>query len=262
MREYKYYTYCPSGNDTALVMEDVKKNTTKKIINDTIMQENPNIEQVGFLSKTEHKLNMASNEFCGNATRCAIYEYLDGMEGKIDIEVSGCGRALQGGIIGENVYLEYQIVNKNKFTILENEYYKVELDGITHLVVSENEFRKYINRDMKQVGFELLEKYNLRENLANGVMFLEKVADKLKIHPIVWVKDIDTLFYETACGSGSIAIGIVMTEIAKKDICFSLLQPSGKVIEVKSIYLENAYNISISGVVTKNEKPKKVVIGE
>ena len=107
MKEYEYYMYSPGGNDTALVLKGVKNSKTRKIISDKIMEENLNIEQVGFIDTDSNKLTMAGGEFCGNATRCAIYEFLKGREGKIDIEVSGCGSMLYGGIIEGNVYMEY-----------------------------------------------------------------------------------------------------------------------------------------------------------
>ena len=49
MKEYKYYIYSPSGNDTALVQGIVESDAVKKKISDEILKRNPNIEQVGFL---------------------------------------------------------------------------------------------------------------------------------------------------------------------------------------------------------------------
>lgn len=154
------------------------------------------------------------------------------------------------------------IVSKNKFEIIENGYYKINLDGITHLVVSEKESEKYLKQgDIKTIGFNLIKKYNVTENLANGVMFMQRDNNKIKIHPVVWVKSIDTLFYETACGSGSIAVGIAISAISKTNSDLSLLQPSGKYIDVKSICLKAGYKVSISGTVTKSPELKKIVIG-
>jgi hypothetical protein len=65
----------------------------------------------------------------------------------------------------------------------------------------------------------------------------------------VWVKDIDTLFYETACGSGSLGVAIY-NYFAKKEKEISLMQPSGYYINIKlnikNMYLENAI---VSGIV-------------
>lgn len=107
MKEYEYYMYSPGGNDTALVLENVESTKIKKVISDMVMEQNSKIEQVGFIDKNQKKLVMAGNEFCANAARCAIYEYLNGRKGEMDIKVSGCKSILHGGIRGENVYLEY-----------------------------------------------------------------------------------------------------------------------------------------------------------
>jgi len=107
MKEYEYYIYSPSGNDTVLVLKEIRNNITRKEISEKVMRLNPDVEQVGFISTDKKKLTMAGQEFCGNGARCAIYEYLNGKEGEIDIEVSGCDSILHGGIVGKNVYLEY-----------------------------------------------------------------------------------------------------------------------------------------------------------
>lgn len=53
----------------------------------------------------------------------------------------------------------------------------------------------------------------------------------IKIHPVVWVKSIDTLFYETSCGSGTIAYLIILDITENKDIEIDILQPSNKLIK-------------------------------
>ena len=73
MKEYEILN--PSGNITALVTKDVPREKYKEISNE-IMKNNPNIEQVGFLKKYSNsifRLEMASLEFCGNASRAFSY---------------------------------------------------------------------------------------------------------------------------------------------------------------------------------------------
>jgi histidine racemase len=66
-------------------------------------------------------------------------------------------------------------------------------------------------------------------------MFTSKVGEQLiKIEPIVYVRDINTLFYETACGSGSTAVALVESLKTKNNKTeLDVLQPSGKLISVK-----------------------------
>ena len=54
------------------------------------------------------------------------------------------------------------------------------------------------------------------EQKAIGGILLEEFKECFKIYPIVWVKTIDTLYYETACGSGSLAVTIYKNYITNK----------------------------------------------
>lgn len=45
----------------------------------------------------ERKLEMAGGEFCVNATRCAIWKYLNKTTGNILMQVSGCKELIEGG---------------------------------------------------------------------------------------------------------------------------------------------------------------------
>ena len=97
MNQIKYSIYRPAGNDTALVYGTNYTKKMKKKINDAIMKKHTNVEQVGFISNNGKKeLQMAGGEFCGNATRSAAYNYLDGMQGKIHICVNSKDKIIAG----------------------------------------------------------------------------------------------------------------------------------------------------------------------
>ncbi len=75
LKEISYQIYNPGGNITALVEGCGYSSEEKKRINQMIMDKNPMVEQVGFLSTNENRLEMAGGEFCLNATRCAVFAY-------------------------------------------------------------------------------------------------------------------------------------------------------------------------------------------
>ena len=83
-----YKVLNPGGNKTAIVFGNNYNKEERKIINTEILRNNKDVEQVGFISEKENKLEMAGGEFCVNATRCAIWEYLKGKRGKIRLEFS------------------------------------------------------------------------------------------------------------------------------------------------------------------------------
>ena len=145
MKEYKYKIFNPGGNKSALIFGNEYSNKEKKIINDEILKNNKDVEQVGFLSLNENKLDMAGGEFCINATRCAIYEYLKGEEGEINIYSAGTN--IIGGINSKKeVYLKMP-VNKVQDEIIKknNQYNVISLGGILLIVFDEINSKEYIN---------------------------------------------------------------------------------------------------------------------
>ena len=109
-KEVTYKILNPGGNQTALVLGNEYTKEERQQINASILNENPEVEQVGFLATTKKRLEMAGGEFCVNATRCAIWQYLAGQPGEIELEVSGFSGKILGGITQEKeVYAEMQI---------------------------------------------------------------------------------------------------------------------------------------------------------
>ena len=233
MKNFKYKILNPGGNKTALVINNNYSDDEKKIINNIILKENKDVEQVGFISEKYKNLEMAGREFCVNATRCAIWEYLNHNFGKLNIKVSGYKEMIGGGIDKQgNVYVKIKINKKfsDVITIKEKLNF-VELDGILLAAINEDNSKEYINdlkinpQKTKIKLKEIMKKINSPQN-AVGIILTEKKGKGIQIYPIIWVKTIDTLFYETACGSGSLAVAIYKNYIENiKD--FKIIQPSG-----------------------------------
>ena len=248
-----YKIYRPCGNDTALVFTDnfIKDEMVK--INNEIMKRHTNVEQVGFLDRKNNKLIMAGGEFCGNATRCAAYELLNGLIGELYITVNENKKVNAG--INENfdVYCEIPLIDNRKFiTEIEKGIYLVKLDGITNIVLSlemSNEFLKN-KYDTKELLKKYIKKYNLYDNKSVGIMLIEEINNFLKLYPTVWVREIDTYFNETACGSGSLAVCAVYANRLKKSQNIDILQPSNEIIKTSILYNNGVFtNPLISGKV-------------
>ena len=224
----------------------------KKKINDAIMKKHINVEQVGFIDNDGKKeLQMAGGEFCGNATRSAVYSYLGGKEGNMQIYVNSKDKIIAGVNKNQKAWCEIPIYNdRNVVTKKEEGIYSVRLKGITMLVIQDPVSKMYLKKrsNLKQIGKELIDKFGIENDTAVGVMFCEKEKDKMKINPIVWVKEIDTLFYETACGSGSTAVGMLEAYLKNKSQTIDILQPSGLTITVKVNY--------------DNEFQKAIILGD
>lgn len=253
-RKYKIAILRPGGNDTLLV-EGIAAKEKRKILNDAFMRKFPNVEQVGFYEyypRTKRaRLEMAGGEFCGNALRSLAYLLLKGRVGKLYVNVSGTTRTLKAGVERSNfAYAEMPIIkNRNSVRKLSPQIFLVELEGIVHLITERP--NKVNPKDLKERSKLLLEKAGLLSSTpAAGVMFVRKNGSTLSIDPVVWVRDIETLFYETACASGTTAVGLWKAKLQrKKNFSLKILQPSNQCIMV---------NVEMN----KNSFEKAIIIGQ
>lgn len=256
--EYKILN--PGGNKTALVKGTEFTDKQKCLINKLIMEKYLDVEQVGFLSNETNRLEMAGGEFCVNATRCAVYEYLKGEKGELDISVSGVNKKLKCKVIdNDKVEVTMKIEKDLKDLVkMKNDFTCVKIDGILIAVLNEEKSKKYIeklkeNEERTKIELkEIMKKELNSKEKAEGIILLEKGNGKIRINPIVWVKEIDTVFYETACGSGSLGTAIYEL-LNNKSTSSKLIQPSNYTIEidldVKDNYIKNA---KICGVVKED----------
>lgn len=235
-----YSIFRPAGNDTAFVYGLNYTPEQKKQINDAIMAKHSNVEQVGFIDlNRKPELQMAGGEFCGNATRSAAFIYLNGKAGKIKMIVNSNDIINCGVTAEKKAWCEIPLYHgPNVITEKEPGIYIVKMNGMVSVVIQEDSAQKYLKQKemLKTFGMEFIHKYQLEDSEAVGIMFCEKQNGILKINPIVWVKSIDTLFYETACGSGTTAKCMVEAFLKKSNQQIDILQPSGLTITANIIY--------------------------
>lgn len=262
-KSYVYSVYRPAGNDTALVLGIVSSPQLRQRINDKIMRQNPNVEQVGFIKTTSpYQLMMAGGEFCGNATRSAALMLLKGKPGKVSIRVSGTTQLLQSGVDKRgNTWTEIptniSITRKNNFQI-------VKMEGITHVITPKPP--KLTNSDqLKNLGQKIINQFNLLTTApAAGVIFVSKTPIGIRIDPVVWVRNVKTLFYETACASGTAAVAVIAaTEKSSSINNLPIIQPTGKIISTTiSINQRNKCitQIKISGPIETLATSKRIML--
>jgi len=227
----------PGGNDTALI-PNLYPPDARRIINDSLMKQFSNVEQVGFYSlspgnpEVDAQLVMAGGEFCGNATRCATYLALKGRKGEIKIQVSGAKQILEVGIDEKsNVYAQMPVIKDFSCIQKTRQITIVSLEGIAHVIVEKPPFNE---EQLRKEANTILGNLSLKTSKpAAGVLFITQEDDLLRIDPFVWVRDIETFFYETACASGTAALGLKLAFDKKEPInSIPILQPSGLTIAV------------------------------
>ena len=243
----------PTGNSTALVIED-NTYTNRKKINDKILEKYSEIEQVGFIKRDKPELIMAGGEFCVNATRSAINYYLNNKCGKTKISIPNLNTNIIGGIDKKNYTWLYLNTFRGYRTVycklLKQNVIIVTFKGIIHVIVEEKYIYEKTTEQIKEFSLRILKDLDLLKYKASGVVFIKFSDKKIKITPIVYVKKINTLFLETACGSGSAAVAIYEYVVYNKIKC-RIKQPSGMHLYTKLFFKKNhkIQKIKISGKV-------------
>ena len=189
------------------------------------------VEQAGFLIRTAGAAHfeMAGGEFCGNAARAAAL-LLAPQGGAVSFSMSG----FAGWVQAEVARRAADFWVRCRFPGMRAAVQSVRLDGgsaaalvdlggIVHVVL---EAAFPAAADVFRARHRALcAQLDLLTRPAVGVIWCERVQGRVAIHPLVWVRAVDSFFYETSCGSGSIAAAVVFG-------VGEVRQPSGQEIEV------------------------------
>lgn len=230
----------PSQNMTIFITNYVSPENYGRIANVIMGYEYLNAEQVGFIvpptdKKSVLRLEMSGGEFCGNAVlSAAAYCYYKGLYDKktffleasgtespiiCEIEVKDATRYEVKAEMPQPIGMWDTVLNIKQNRIPGS---IVQLNGITHFLT---EFWPCKN-DFEPILEAVAEKI---QDKALGVIPYKKFGEgKYEILPFVYVKSTGSKFFERACGSGTLALGINM---AKKNNEYSLkvYQPGGMI---------------------------------
>jgi diaminopimelate epimerase len=247
-----YIIFDPSKNITALVISKVDVSTYKDI-SKKIMDKEPLVEQVGFLTfdgESDISLRMAGGEFCGNATMCAaVYHVMKnelpsanvkvkvfGTDGLIDVEIKKIGDSEWEGIVKMPKPLEIKDVTFPNGKTLP----VVSFEGISHVIIIDDVSNQsnFTKEEAESVIKEWCDFLNVP---AFGMMHYDLKNSNLV--PLVYVKSIDTLFWENSCSSGTTAIGtwLFKKELDKKRKSVEIKQPSKSILTISNDENGNIY---------------------
>jgi histidine racemase len=235
----------PSGNDTCLLnVTSIPTLNEKKGINDLILNTISNVEQVGFLKPDPQlpQLMMAGGEFCGNATRCAAWQCLNGKPGEVRIKVSGVLNRLRAGVTKEQEAYAQMPIYKDPKNISEDPNipgnYLVRMEGITHyLDFNFSQLEGLSEEEIKAKSMQEIKRRGLNKEQAAGIIYVSNTNQGYEIVPVVYVRDVDSLYLETACGSGTTALGMALALQSNRSISeIPVLQPSRMTIKISVDY--------------------------
>lgn len=251
----EYVVMNPSGNITILVMSDVEDEEEYYFVAKKLLELEPAAEQVGFLQYDDESdiiLSMAGGEFCGNATMSAAVYYgiLHGLsDGNAVVKSSGADELVNVHIKKINEWegtvempkpleiSEVDFGNDEKFPVV---FFK----GIAHVIIDnscgarpDDEFTK-INIEEK-----IKEWCEFLGVPAIGIMLCDNIGDikrsqnfdiaEVNMTPLVYVKFIDTLYWESSCASGTTAVGTYIANVMNSNGKINVRQPSGTILSIE-----------------------------
>ncbi len=230
MKEVRYVLMDPSGNRTILVEDPVPVEVQPAVAAE-LMEREPAAEQAGFLTdsgKNSIALRMAGGEFCGNAAMSAAAYHLlraGQSRGTVTVRVSGEPEAVTVELTEEESGEWKGRVRMPRPGTIEEVCFSggqllpvVSFRGISHVILEESMPAKEAELLIRQWCAELGAD-------AAGMLFLDRKAGFLQ--PLVYVPAADTLFWESACGSGTSAVGAWMAWKDGRPVDISLRQPGG-----------------------------------
>lgn len=235
--EVKYFLCNPTGNITGLVESDIPVERHPEVAS-KIMEKEPSCEQVGFLLPKEDgsdiTLRMAGGEFCGNATMstaayfCKKNKLADGEKRKVSVKVIGTKDPISVDVLlkDKEYYCTLEMprpikISDFKFTFEGHNYWYpvVTFTGISHVIIEDDVPFSMPERCIKLWCDQIKE-----ESL--GLMLLNK--DRTSLRPLVYVKNPESLVWESSCGSGTTAVGAYLTKKQSKPLKLELNEPGGK----------------------------------
>lgn len=209
MNKVEYVISAAGGNETVIRLLDHSRLSSWYAKEGAEMIANHGAEQAGFLLTDSFHLEMSGGEFCGNATRAAAV-LLSIVTGKPDSEYTVSGfsgqvtattkRLSDQKYWAESIFPGMEVTLQPVVFANGQNALLVDLGGIVHVLIEGD-----LPENYRELHREITDELSLRDRSAVGVVWYQKRANSVRIDPIVWVKEIDSFFYETSCGSGSIA---------------------------------------------------------
>lgn len=223
------------GNATAImVIDNLQERSWYEINGTQLMKETEKfgVEQAGFLIPSADHYEMSGGEFCGNAARSAalILSRIK-QQNEFSFTMSGCLYPVEAEVEFDgdkaNVKCTFKGLPSDvtEVQVLQGRTAKlIDLGGIAHVLI-EGEFPK---DDYEKKHRQVCQELGLLNHDAVGVDWFQRFDNGVHLDPVVWVRAIDSFFYETACGSGTIAV-FLATGIKEVE------QPSKKIIRVEKV---------------------------
>lgn len=230
----------PSENLTAFITNYIHPKHYVRVANHLMTDNYLSAEQVGFIVRPKNdqavlRLEMSGGEFCGNGLlSAAAYCHNKGlcMDKSFLLEISGSDDLLTCEVIAKSPYsfhakgempdaLSIEEVN----VTICGEYVRgwvVKLPGISHFITD------YWPKVDQYTEILQAVQAKVTDHAIGIIPYKQTKNDKYETRPFVWVKQSNSQVFERSCGSGSLALGILLADQTGKEV-FQVNQPGGTI---------------------------------
>lgn len=225
----RYVSADPAGNLTALVLSPVPVGARAALAARLMAASPEGFEQVGYVDESSlfsdyPQLHMMGGEFCGNAARAfGLYATLRRSrdERALSVRISGAQKPVSVAISPErsSAYADMPLpLRTEQITALGRSIPVMRMEGIAHAVL--------LNTPPSEAAADAV-LCAMPQDDAQGVLFVEGT----RMTPLVTVPAAETRVWESSCGSGSVALAVLLAEQAGHDgACdFAFDEPGGHI---------------------------------
>ena len=266
----------PAGNITIFVDEPFPRSEYQKVASQLLAMPELRGEQVAFIQeapvcgRADGKMEMCGLEFCGNASRSfgLLLAKRSGLRGKgqVFVDISGCSEILTIEVDTESNDTKVKMPSPREIKLLDlralfddadfdpgrsvcredlSAVRAVDFGGILHVILKDI--------PATETNFAVLRRtlYAQFDPPAMGVMFCDSHARTLT--PVVYVKDVDTTYFEGSCGSGSTACAAAFS-LGRPDgtYTYTFPQPAGTIAStvvkqngrIEKVFIEGTVQLS------------------
>lgn len=230
MQKHTFSKWNACGNTTLFLERELPAETVCRALQPDAL----NCEQAGYVFLQKRRMRMAGGEFCVNATRSfgawlASREQLARAEYSVTVSGWPTPVQLHADQLEEGLWMAAAGLTLSDCSFEDCAHGPVvHLPGISHLLVRAGRG----GTPGKDTARRLMEDCGLVKRDACGVIWYERAGSSWKMTPFVYVRALDTLYAEGACGSGALALALALRSEGERSTDFSLAQPSGGTLAV------------------------------
>lgn len=256
-----YSKFNPTNNMTVLVHSKHHQDEYGRIAKALMSENHVCCEQVGFIDLDEetgeHKLIMSGYEFCGNAAMSYVH-FLASQNlltaSQILLNVSGIDTRVKCQIHKDNSYevqmpqLAYSVKPfKLNLGFADYDVFKLHFGTYVHYVIP---IETKVTSELCIHCEQFLKSRDVDNSVKTIGMMLFEVNEQNLI-PLIYVPEIDSLIWESGCGSGTATIGNYLAyQQNVSNIEATINQPGGQIKVYVKLNKYGKYETSIRGNVS------------